>query len=383
MTNSRRIAATTEDFLSFRPAAALIDQFRQPHMGLSKELRRSGTRAQTGTVTRPVALFVLGMGRSGTSALTRVLSLCGGALPGVLTGADAGNPLGYWEPRAAIDLNAAILHRHGSSVFDPSLRLQEETALDAQKNAACIADIKEFLTTLPGAPFVVIKDLSITGLSGMWFEAARQAGLEIAAVIAVRHPQEVSASFASHPNLRVPPELASALWLKNSLLAERHTRGLPRVFVEYANLLEDWRPQIQRISTALGIELNIPDEGAIDEFLKPDLRHQRQPGTVTEIFGTDWISTVYEVLSGAARDEPCDASALDRVYAAYRASEHGFRTVFGHYRHFNTFVQITLFGRTRVFNSVLLHSLLARPSIAKLIRAIVSLATRPTQHTSP
>ena len=30
---------------------------------------------------KPVALFVLGIGRSGTSALTRVLSLCGAALP--------------------------------------------------------------------------------------------------------------------------------------------------------------------------------------------------------------------------------------------------------------------------------------------------------------
>ena len=37
--------------------------------------------AQTGTAARPVALFVLGMARSGTSALTRVLSLCGGTLP--------------------------------------------------------------------------------------------------------------------------------------------------------------------------------------------------------------------------------------------------------------------------------------------------------------
>jgi hypothetical protein len=35
---------------------------------------------QSGTAARPVALFVLGFGRSGTSALTRVLSLCGAAL---------------------------------------------------------------------------------------------------------------------------------------------------------------------------------------------------------------------------------------------------------------------------------------------------------------
>ena len=61
--------------------------------------------AQTGTAARPVALFVLGMPRSGTSALTRVLSLCGGTLPAGMMGADSANPRGYWEPRKALHLN--------------------------------------------------------------------------------------------------------------------------------------------------------------------------------------------------------------------------------------------------------------------------------------
>ena len=47
-----------------------------------------------------------------------------------------------------------------------------------------------------------------------------------------------------------------------------------------------------------------------------------------EPFGTDWMSVVYEALGAAARDEPWDESALDRVFEAYRASEHGFRTAF-------------------------------------------------------
>ena len=137
------------------------------------------------------------MARSGTSALTRVLSLCGGTLPAGLVGAMPDNPRGYWEPRKAIVLNEAILRRHGSTMFDPTLRLQEEGAFDAEENAACIAEIGAFLTTLPAAPLVVIKDPRITLLSGVWFEAARLAGFDIAAVIAVRHPQEVIASIAA------------------------------------------------------------------------------------------------------------------------------------------------------------------------------------------
>jgi hypothetical protein len=312
--------------------------------------------AQTGTAARPVALFVIGMPRSGTAALTRVLSLCGGTLPAGLAGANSGNPLGYWEPRAAIRVNYTILRRQGSVWFDPTLRLQEEGAFDAEENAAGIAKIRAFLTTLPAAPLVVIKDLQTTVLSGMWFEAARLAGLDIAAVIAVRHPQEVTASLAAIN--RASPELASALWLKYTLLAERHTRALPRVFVEYTNLLDNWRMEITRISAALAIDLNTRDEGAIEQFLKPDLHRRRHCGPVTEPFGTDWISAVYEALRAAARDEPWDESALDRVFEAYWASERGFRTAFED------------FHRLHKFNWLI------RPSILNLIYEVLAMAHR-------
>jgi hypothetical protein len=312
--------------------------------------------AQSETAARPVALFVMGMNRSGTAALTRVLSLCGATLPAGLAGANSGNPLGYWEPRASLRLNYTILRRQGSVWFDPSLRLQEEGAFDAEENAACIAEIRAFLTTLPAAPLVVIKDLHITALSGMWFEAARLAGFDIVAVIAVRHPQEVTASLAAFN--RASPELASALWLKYTLLAERHTRALPRVFVEYTNLLDNWRREITRISAALAIDLNTRDEGAIEEFLKPDLHRQRYCGPVTEPFGSDWISAVYEALRAAARDEPWDQSALDRVFEAYRASQHGFRTAFED------------FHRLHKFNWLI------RPSILNLIYEVLAMAHR-------
>jgi hypothetical protein len=336
VTVSRRTGAKrTAGSSSFRPAAA-----------------------QSGTAARPVALFVMGLNRSGTSALTRVLSLCGGALPAGLVGATPVNPLGHWEPRATNYLNEVILQRHGSTVFDPTLRLQEEGAFDAEEKAACIAKIRAFLATLPAAPLVVIKDLHITLLSGVWFDAARLAGFDIVAVIAVRHPQEVIASVAKTKIIRASPQLLSALWLKYSLLAEKHTRGLPRVFVEYANLLDNWRREIKRISGALAIDLNTQDEGAIEEFLKQDLRHQRYCGPVTELFGTDWNSAVYEALRAAARDEPWDGSALDRVFEAYRASEHDFGTVFEDFHHFRRF--------NRLF----------RPSFLKLIGEVLALAHR-------
>lgn len=199
---------------------------------------------------RPVLLFIMGMARSGTSAITRVISLCGGVLPAALAGANPANPRGYWEPRKAIILNERILHRNGSSRFDTTLRLQEPDAFGAVEKTACIADIQAYLATLPPAPLVVIKDPRINLLSDMWFEAARKSGFDVATVIAVRHPTEVIASVAAQAD--ASPEFSSALWLKFNLLAEAHTRDVPRVFVGYPNLLEDWRTEMKRISVALG-----------------------------------------------------------------------------------------------------------------------------------
>jgi hypothetical protein len=286
---------------------------------------------------RPVVLFVLGMGRSGTSALTRVLSLCGATLPGAMIGSFVGNPLGYWEPREVFHLDDAFLRRHGSAGYDPTLRLQEEDAVDAKDRAAWIAKIRAYLTTLPASPLVVIKHPPLVTLSELWFEAAPLAGFDIAAVIAVRHPQEVIASSASLGRLQTgsSQELPAALWLKYNLLSERNTRGLPRVFVEYPNLLDNWRLEVKRIAAALPIDLSTRDDPAIEKYLQKDQQHQRHGGPVTEFFGTDWFSVVYETLCAAARDEAWDASALDRVFEAYRASERTFRTAFEEFNGLN------------------------------------------------
>ncbi len=281
---------------------------------------------------RPVALFVLGNGRSGTSALAQVLALSGAALPPGLLGATSENPRGFFEPRAVIHLNQAILHDHGSSGYDTSLVPHDDGVFSVERNAAWVAKVRDYFRDLPAAPVVVIKEPKTTTVSGIWFEGARQAGFDVAAVIAVRHPEEIIGSLKKRADQQnyvdASPELTCAWWLKYSLLAERDTRDVPRVFVEYTNLLEDWRLEVKRISTALTVDLDTDDGGAVDAFLTPALRHHQTRGVITEPFGTDWIRTVYETLATAARDEPWESSELDRVYAAYGTCERGFSKAF-------------------------------------------------------
>jgi hypothetical protein len=275
-----------------------------------------------------------------------------------MLGADAVNPRGCWEPRKAIGINEEILYRHESAWFDPSMRLLEDGVFSAEERAACIAKIAAYLRTLPAAPVVVIKEPRITTLSDLWFEAARCAGLDVAAVIAVRRPQEVISSATS--SWGFSSELASAVWLKYNLLAERLTRDVPRVFVDYVNLLEDWRREVKRTSTALNIDLDSGDEAEIEAFLTPKLRRHQPGGPVTECFGTDWIPAVHEALSAAARDESLDVSTLDRVFHSYCASERDFRASFGDFR-------------TRATS---LRFRIGRPAIAKAAIELLAMAHR-------
>ena len=265
------------------------------------------------------------------------------------------------EPRDAIDINEEILYRRNSGWADPTLRIHEGGASCPEEKEACITAIRAFLAALPTAPLVVIKEPRISLLFDVWFEATRRSEVDVAIVIAVRHPQEVIDSLATRD--RASQELASALWLKYSLLAERQTRGLPRVFVDYANFLDDWRREIARISAALAIDLDTRDESAIEAFLNPGLRRHQNNGPVIDRFGADWLSTTYKALHAAAQDEILDEQTLDRVFDSYRIRERDFRTAFDD------------FEGNFSLNTVLRRAVF-RPSIAKRLRAIVALATR-------
>lgn len=276
-------------------------------------------------------ILVLGYARSGTSALTRVISLCGCSLPQAVFGATYLNPTGHWEPVDATNLNVDLVSRLGI-VADPSMRLQEmDIAEDAKESY--IRQIQAVLSACPRGP-VVIKEFRINELMEFWIEAARREGYSVKVVVALRHPHEVFASIKAgfHNSQKDssararPPSIEGfhTYWLKINLLAERHSRGLPRLFVEYSNLMKDWRAEVTRISRALSIELQV-DQAAIDKFLTPDLHHQRYSGPITETFGYSWTTRVYAILSAAAQDGLIDYPSLDEIYHAYCTNARAFR----------------------------------------------------------
>ncbi len=275
------------------------------------------------------AIFIFGMGRSGTSALARVLSMCGAWLPDQLLGPNDGNPKGHWEPLEALRLNEEFLAANGSTYYDPSLRLQDDGSLDGADKDAFIDRIAAFLDSVPHARPAVIKEPRIVALADFWFEAARRSSIDVKIIIPVRRPSEVAASLAKRDGTSF--ELSNALWLKYNLLAERHSRMYPRVFVEYSSVLADCPRQISRISEALSVRFENRDDDAIREFLTHDL-HRQRGDELTEAFGSSWVGDVYAAFSAAANGARPDIDKLDEVFLSYSASERTFRTAINEFR---------------------------------------------------
>lgn len=277
-------------------------------------------------------ILVLGFPRSGTSALTRVLSLCGCALPQSVFGATSMNPTGHWEPVEATKLNIDFVTRH--DLADNPVMWQEESRIDEHDRAEFIEKIQSYLSSCQQNQPLVLKEFRTNELMAFWLEAAQLNGVNVKAAIAVRHPQEVfdSSIAASGPpeslsetERRRALELSNTFWLKVNLLAERHSRCLPRVFVDYHNLMKDWRTETDRVSKLLALDLK-PDVSAIESFLKPALHRQRFNGPVHETFGYAWVTRVYAILSAAARDQPIDFPSLDEIYHAYSTNARAFAT---------------------------------------------------------
>ena len=225
---------------------------------------------------KKIALVVVGMHRSGTSAMARLLSLSGAALPSDLMAAGIDNPTGFWESTDVARINDQILAHYGSAWDDVFSGAQQPFANGIDE--ALVAEAAAAIGTLYGpAPLIVLKDPRVSVLGRFWRAALEQAGYMPRYVVMVRNPLEVAASLAKRNGFS--REKSLLLWSSYMIAAERDTRDAPRVFVSYDHLLGDWRANLSRIERELGVTLPGRTSTAsveADRFLTTELRHHAE-----------------------------------------------------------------------------------------------------------
>ncbi|MEO6749708.1 MAG: glycosyltransferase, partial [Casimicrobiaceae bacterium] len=251
--------------LTDRWQAALAAATPRPHVVLDA--------APGSKPAEKVALVVLGMHRSGTSALARVINLCGAFLPQRIAPAKLGvNPKGFWEPEAVNDLNQRVLRQLGAdwSIADFDLPVAGDLVEDF------IGDVGALMASeYEDRALVVIKDPRICLLAPLWHRALAQAGYRAAYVVPVRNPLEVARSLEARGDM--PVTAGIELWFAYMQRVEQFiaSAGAQAIHVRYADLLDDWRSVAGRIATRLDVPLALaPHAAEADRFVEDGLRNQ-------------------------------------------------------------------------------------------------------------
>ncbi|MEB3331382.1 MAG: hypothetical protein VKI83_02665 [Synechococcaceae cyanobacterium] len=262
-------------------------------------------------------LLVLGMHRSGTSALAGLLCQQGFQAPYNCDAGDAHNPTGYWEPRQIRAFHNSLLERAQSSWEDPLLPV---LPWQPQNLEAALADLEQALDadfpTTDSQAVALIKDPRQCRLLWLWNALFGLRSFHVAVVLAVRKPEAVVASLVSRDQL--PLDRALLLWLSHTLEAERATRQLPRLVLSYEQLLQDPAAALQRCQLLVGLPVTSPPADLLREWIRPNLnRHQGSPEEVKPNRETQtllqWANTVYAALVEPAAEQ--QRQLLDRAQA--------------------------------------------------------------------
>jgi hypothetical protein len=256
-----------------------------------------------GQLARSRGLVVLGMHRSGTSALSGILHLLGFDLGCNLLGANEFNPTGYWENQAIVRLNERILSHLGTSwcdVFLPPYRLEDTDLREVFGEEA--RDVLD--QAIAGKRTWVLKDPRFSMLIGFWLPYLRERNASFIHV--VRHPTQVANSLERRDGF--PKERGLLLWFLQNLNAEFFTRGLNRCFINYEDYIRDWRGSLEAAFRQLELRPVRSFERAENEIGKFIAKGRTRPSEVisreSPNIGCQLVEDAFETLRDPGQFSP-------------------------------------------------------------------------------
>ena len=188
------------------------------------------------------------MHRSGTSALSGTLNLLD-----VYLGAELMKPLeqnekGFYENLNLYKVNEKLLAKMNSSWDDT---FYTEAKLDE------IIELTDLETSIKQEfqynQLVAIKDPRLAYLLPLYTKALTNTGFDIKVIIPFRNPLEVAESLKKR-NL-FSQEKGLLLWAYHFLLSEKFSRGFPRVWTHFDELVQSPQKVIKQIDEKLELGL--------------------------------------------------------------------------------------------------------------------------------
>lgn len=263
--------------------------------------------------SRNKATCILGMHRSGTSALMGALNILGVNLGTNLMNPSEDNPKGYFENNNIYQLNENILKCLNSSwddLFQLPDKWWEKEELRVYKEEA-IGIIKKELSH---EEIFGIKDPRLCILFPFWQDIFKELNIKPYYIILVRDPLEVAESLKKRDGFS--PEKSIILWMRHMLDAEFYSRDFPRVFISFDELLKDPERIIKKISSSLNIKFpkGYRDvKSDIKQFLEPGLKHYT---LIPDNLNRDLLEIIfdyYHLLLNLIREEKISANRLFKI----------------------------------------------------------------------
>ncbi|HEY1655235.1 MAG TPA: sulfotransferase [Candidatus Tumulicola sp.] len=220
------------------------------------------------------AVLVVGMHRSGTSAVTRGLQALSVYLGNDFLDVQPENPKGYWEDKGIVGINERVLAALG-------LKWDDVSPIDVRKfqrprvRALHREAIRYVRRSFRSQPLWGFKDPRTIRILPFWCGVLHDSNVRDAYVVAIRHPLSIAASLLRRQ--ATDAGTAFRLWLVNVVPFFSELREKPLVVVDYDLLVGDPRPQLERVARALDLPVTARSAAQIDEFaahfLDADLRH--------------------------------------------------------------------------------------------------------------
>jgi hypothetical protein len=223
----------------------------------------------------PATIVVLGMHRSGTSCITRMVNLCGASLGDSTIGANEYNKSGHWEAAQGLEINELILRYSGGTWDNPPERL------------LCAGFIRwkmrEFLGRLHREGTAVWKDPRTVVTFPLWRPMLKRCMI----LAAYRHPLSVARSLQRRDGFDL--ERGLELWRNyNARLVSIASHEKSVYWLDFDGGPEHTARVLGQLASDAGLKFG-PD---VMDAYEPDLR----TSDLRERIADETIRTLYDTL---------------------------------------------------------------------------------------
>lgn len=255
-------------------------------------------------------VLLVGMHRSGTSALARVLNLMGLHLgeERELMPPKPDNPAGFWERADVHELHEELFATLGTAWHTVSE--DDVGRLDAANRRRFEHRLRAIVDGLDRHRPWLVKDPRLCLLLPLW----RAVVPDPVVVLIVRRPVQVAQSIATRNGFELP--VGVGLWEEHTTASLRHTADLPRVLVTHHELMAQPKAVADRLFgwlAGLGVSgIRRAEPEAIAEFIRADLYRARGDETTEAPYLNPGRRQLLEsLLDGTALDRPAPTLSAD------------------------------------------------------------------------